>query len=586
LYLIFIFLSFFLSARSFAATDETVITLPRAQFSGNATFETLNDDTFVPTEKTSLTNDRASTLDNFKFETPYALQDLGYPGGQTGINIGGRSIEDTQVTTLGIPLNLPEGGGADFAFFPVFLWNEVDIRQTTSSAGFAPSASSGQVEFIPWTRASLVNPATPSTIARAGITYDHDSQAYSFGVKHDDYALLIGTTTGLLTGPSGEASYLVMQNSTGHIFFHVIATDETANSPGSDTLKTPGATLENWRVLPVLETGFHLARGLELQTTAYADINSLNYIDPNTPANSSDTRTHQFGLENAIVKGVDTLALSARFVDFTGASFGELHDFPVYAGLTHEIFLSNESSMKITANGTYENNEGVAPGGKVSFKFASSEKTYPFAEVNTVAKMPTLVDRYSSYGDFFHGNPGLKPERVYAALYGYRYENDHRLFVSTLKGEYRLGIQVATPDYTSVVNGGNAYLFSLNEEASTAFYKWLDANTSALFTYSKLMDSSFSYPDLPYATLTAGLVAHSHEQFAIGAHTRLVGTSAGAGGRQHLGYALFDTEFQYRILKELLLKGGIDNVFNSDGQAILDYTLEGRTYFASLNASF
>ena len=469
-------LNLFSPHRAFAQSD-IVITLPKAQFTGSATFETLNQDTFVPVTKTPISADRASTIDQFKFETPYSIEDNGFPGGETGVRIGGRSIEDTQVTTLGIPLNAPEGLGANFAFFPNYLWDSVSVSPTTSSSGFAPSASSGRVEFSPWTRSQLISQKFNSAPSRVTASYDHDSQTYSLATRQDSYAILVGASTGLIDGVSGALSASLMQNKDGHIFLHVIATDETANSPGSLAFPTPLASLLNWRVMPVLETEFHLDNDFELESTAFGDLSSLVYTNPGPIGGNSDTRTNQFGIENALTQGTNTLAVSARYVTYSGATADALHDLPLYSAFTHEFFLSNESSLKTTLNGTYENNSGVAPGGKASFKFASSEKTYPFAEVNTVAKLPTLIDRYAVFGTY-HGNPNLEPERVYAVLGGYRFENNHFVSTSILKGEYRLGIQVATSDYNSIINDGNAYLLSFTEEVATPVFFWLDSHAS------------------------------------------------------------------------------------------------------------
>ena len=566
------------------ASDATVV-LPKAQFTGESTFETLNQDTFVPAMKTDLNGERSTTEDTIKWTNPYPLQDYGYPGGASGVNVGGRSIEDTQVTTMGVPLNLPQGGGADFSVFPSFLWDQVTISQVTSSSGFAPSAASGHVDFSPWTRERLLDHQNRDYTARATVSYDHDSQTYSLGATEGNYSVLVGASTGEISGLAGEASAILYNSGSGHILAHIIGSNERAVSPGSLLFPTPGADLKSWRLIPVIESSFKLNSDLQIQTTAFADLSSLTDEDPNT-SNDSDTRTQQFGIENVVVSGLNTLAISTRYVRFLGATYGTLHEVPLFAGYTRDVFFSDATSMKASINGTYLASTGFYPGGRVSFKFAASEKNYPFAEVNAVAKMPTLVDRYANYGSFFVGNPNLKPERVYAALGGYRFEENHIVSTSTLKGEYRTGVQVATPDETSVMNGGDAYLFSFTEEASDPVLRWLDIRSSLLFTYSKLNDSGFSYPDLPFATATAGVRGHYHELWSVETDARLVGVSAGPNGRNHLDYALFDLVVSYQPLKNLRIDAGLDNIFSSDAQAVLDYPLEGRRFFASLNTTF
>jgi outer membrane receptor protein involved in Fe transport len=586
------YLLFFLISTSHLAnadTAETVVVSPKTEFTGEASFETLNQDTFIPTDRTSLSGDHATTVDTIKWNNPYPLVDYGYPGGASGVNVGGRSIEDTQVTTLGVPLNLPQGGGADFSIFPSFLWDQVTISEVTSSAGFAPSAASGHVDFSPWTREQIMDqknddPKDASVHARATLSYDHDSQTYSLGAATSNYSALVGAITGEISGVAGETSALVFKNGSGHILAHIIGSEERVYSPGSLRFPTPGAYLKTWRLIPVVESSYKLSDGLQIQTTAYADLSQLIDQDPNLE-NDSDTRTNQFGVENVLVNGSNTLAISARYVEFLGASYGALHEVPLFVAYTRDVSFSESTSLKASVNGTELASTGFYPGARASFKFASSEKSYPFAELNTIAKMPTLVDRYANYGGYFFGNPNLKPERVFAALGGYRFQSGRLQNTTTFKSEYRTGIQVANPDETSVVNGGDAYLFSLNESASDSILSWLDARGTALFTYSKLKDSGFSYPDLPYATATSGLRAHFQESYSLEADARLVGVSAGPNGRNHPDYALFDLVASYQPTKNIRIDAGLDNIFSADAQAVLDYPLEGRRFFASLNAS-
>jgi outer membrane receptor protein involved in Fe transport len=235
---------------------------------------------------------------------------------------------------------------------------------------------------------------------------------------------------------------------------------------------------------------------------------------------------------------------------------------------------------------TYLQNTGVYPAGKASFKFAQSETNYPFAELNTVAKMPTLVDRFGDYGVFFHGNSALKPERVYAVLFGYKAEVNHFESTTTLKGEYRNSIQIPTPSQTSIRNGGDAYLMSLKEDIKYPVLKWLEGQGNLLLTNSRLMDSGFTYPDLPYLTAIFGLFVHYHKQMGLAFHSRFVGNSTASGGGVHPAYALLDTEISYAFEPDLVLKVGVDNFTDATAQAVLDYPLPGRRYFASLSAVF
>lgn len=581
-FLLFILLLFLVC--TFAQAQSSDITLiPKVNYFGLATFETINDDTDVPATQTKISGEHATTNDSLKWDTAYPLRSNGYPTGAIGVNVGGRSAEDTQVTTLGVPLNLPQGGGADFSAFPAYLWDSVTLAPTTSGAGFAPSASVGHVDFMPWTRASLRDQKL-GLLSRATVSYDHDSQTYSLAHKEGPLAMVIGASTGLQRGFAGMVSGEIIKSNSSQVLIHFIGTDQTGDTPGSLTFRTPGATEHTKRYIPVIETGFKLGEGFEYQSTAFADLSHLQFNDP-ANASNSQTNTEQYGIENALVHGSDTFALSARYVRFNGASYGALHDFPGYAAFTHEWLLSDEVSLKGSINGTHTDGRSIAPGARLSAKFAASEKTYSYSEMNTVAKLPNLIDRYAQYPSFgFHGNPDLNPERVYAALVGYRYEQDSRVILTQLKAEYRKSIQILSPDSTTVINGGDAYLITLSHEFHAPLTNYIDAHYAGFFTYSKLKDLNTSYPDLPFATAVLGLRGHYRDDYSMSANGRLVGVSAGPGGRAHDAYTLFEVEAAYQISKGVRVLGGIDNLFGSQGQAVLDYPVEGRRFFAALTA--
>ena len=221
--MIIAFLLFF-SHSVYAAESGTLI--PQVEFTGSATFETLNDDTYVPTTHLPFSAGRAGTLDDLKWKTPYPVQNYGYPSGASGINLGGRSIEDTQVTTLGVPLNLPQGGGADFSFFPGFLWKEAILSASTSSSGFSPSAASGRLEFIPWTRAKLLDPGGLKNPYRLTAEVDRDLQTYSMASAQKEVAVVAGATTGRMQGVAGGFSYYLLRRPGSHLILHALGSSQ------------------------------------------------------------------------------------------------------------------------------------------------------------------------------------------------------------------------------------------------------------------------------------------------------------------------------------------------------------------------
>jgi hypothetical protein len=74
----------------------------------------------------------------------------------------GRSVEDTNVQTLGVPLNLPQGGGFDFSTFPQFFWASYRFQAGAGLGAYDPRAVSGTLTLTPWTYETL-------SLERAGI---------------------------------------------------------------------------------------------------------------------------------------------------------------------------------------------------------------------------------------------------------------------------------------------------------------------------------------------------------------------------------------------------------------------------------
>ena len=581
-------LSFFMPLGAFGSEgSEAVVTLPPVEFTGKASFETLNQNSFIPSSFSQYSSDRNTALQGFKWETPYSLQDYGTLSGPSGVNVGGRSIEDTQVTTLGVPLNYPQGGGADFSALPSFLWDHAVVTPTTSSAGFAPGAASGHVEFIPWTRARLLDRKNQNELSRATGSYDVDSQSFSLGTRHDRFALLAGASTGRLDGISGSMSVMVHQNESHQMLAHLIGTDTKAESPGSLHYPTPQTKLRTARIIPVVESDFRFDKNLEVQSTVFADLSKFEYQNPNQV--SAPTRTTQYGLENALIFGSDTLAFSTRFIQFRGSLFGDLHEWPAYLGVTHEFLLPKFSSLKVTADGTALAGTGIHPGGRLSLRSGESEKTYAFYEFNTIAKMPSLIDRFGVYPanpnfPTYHGNPNLSPERVYALLLGFRLDDGELMNTETVKFEYRKNILISTADYNSMMNAGDAYLISLNNEFQKTIFKGFSFHSNTLLTYSRLRSSTFGYPDVPLISEVAGVQSKLSELILLATHARLIGISTASGGGVHPAYALFDAETNLSFSNTIHLKLGIDNLFDSLAQAKLDYPLPGRRFFASFSA--
>ncbi len=579
-----------LSASALAETAATPI--PTVQFTGSATFETLRDDTYVPSENIELDPSRASTQDALKWDTNFPLINFGYPAGEIGVNLGGRSSTDTQVTTMGVPLNLPQGGGADFSFFPGFLWKSARITPTVSSAGFTPQAASGTIEFLPWTREMLRNQGSAQN-NRFTVSADRDIQSFSLATRQEDVAILIGTTTGKQIGPAGEFSYDLLHKPGHDILFHVIASEQTG-----DVINFPATPQEKKitnRVIPVLESHQDLGSNWAVENTLYGDIEELRLQDPTPGAFNTYTRAEQYGIENAIVHGADTLALSARYTLLNNhGSAQDVHEWPLFAALTHDFFPNDSVSVKATVNGTYVRDTGFYPGGKLSTKFSADPRAYPFAELNVIQKMPSLVDRFGVfldpvYGNFY-GNPNLKPEHVYNAIFGYAYAGNPVHSITTLKAEYRTQTQVSeTTDAqfdSTVINAGNAYLFSAEQEFDYQFSSVFTLNSRTTLTYSKLKDNGYPYPDLPYMSEGVIFQIKPTRKLSFESQGKLMGQSTTYQGGDHPAYVLFGQNISWYPTDRFSFTGGMDNIFDNHAQVVVGFPIEGRIVYLSMQATF
>ncbi|MBC7397176.1 MAG: TonB-dependent receptor [Bdellovibrionales bacterium] len=571
-----------LGANSFAAESE--VTLPRVEFSGSATFETLNNDTYVPSSRTRFSKDRSNTLDDFKWTNPYPAQNYGYPSGASGVNLGGRSVDDTQVTSLGVPLNLPQGGGGDLSFFPSFLWDEVILSPSTSSSGFSPSAASGHLELVPWTRARLVDPRGIKLNSRATLSVDRDLQTYSLASAKEDVAMVAGVLLGRSQGYAGELSYYLLKKPGSHLILHALGTNQKGDSPGSRSYPSPQASKDVWRLIPVIESHQELESGSIIESTLFADFQELSFNDPGPGGSFSNTHTQQYGIENALLSGPYTFALSGRHVRFQSTSFDDVNEWPLYAAATRDFYASDDLSLKVTLNSTYLSKIGLYPGGKVSAKFAADPKTFPFAEISTIAKMPTLTARYYRFGNSYQGNPNLKPEKVHALLFGFQHENARVKSTTTFKAEYRNAIQVSSG--TTTLNQGDAYLLSLQKELSFHLLDWITLSSHTLLTGSRLKDSRFSYPDLPFFTEVGGLRFDPSDLWSLETNARYTGPSITSTGAFHEPYTLAAISATYHFDQNIHATLGLDNVFNSNAEAVVDYPLPGRIVYSSIQASF
>jgi hypothetical protein len=569
----------------FAESSKTEVRLDTITVSADSSFDSLSEESYVPTKKINFEQNRSGTLDSIMKNEVFPSANYGYPSGATGVNLSGRTIDDTQVFTLGVPLNLPQGGGADFSFFPAYLWSSAIISPTLSPAGFSPQAASGSIQLKPWTREAVrdFNPNSPGS--RATIAYDRNLQTYSLATRLENMAVLAGMSTGLQKGPAAEFSYYLLRTSHNHLLLHFIGSSQEGNSFGSRTNPTPNTIKKTWRVIPVVESHQRLGAEFAIESTLYADLQELLYQDPAFP---SDTRTQQYGLENAILYRNYTLALSGRYINYVSNPQSN-HEWPILGSLTGEYALSSQGTLKLTAGGDYLNTAGGFYAlGRATYKYQMDANQFWFAEASTTPKLPTLVARFYPNDGFFVGNPNLQPECVNAILLGHDFSDGRFGNTLTLKGEYRSNVQINQNG--TVQNAGNAYLTSLKDDVKWKALPFMEWNASTLLTYSQLKNTNDPYPSLPYFSQLLGVKLIRGDLGDLNLLGRYIGKSRAATfagpSTNHPDYFLMDTWLNYHLTQDVILTAGIDNVFDTHPEVVYNYPLPGRVAYLSAQARF
>ncbi len=555
------------SMETHAETSE--FRLPPVTITGDASFEMLRRETYLPSIQVPLDAAPGAVLDSLSRFSLFPPQNYGYPAGASGLSLGGRSIEDTQVTTLGVPLNLPQGGGPDLSTFPGFLWSEALVGSSTGSAGFSPSAAAGSIELVPWTRSRITENSGPDS--RFTSSADRQLQTLSIGTRKDTIAMLAGVSSGMLRGPSGSLSYEFMRSSIHRSRFHILGSDLEGDVPG-------GGIKRSRRILPVLETRTLIAQGTALASTAFADLTDLY-----------GNRSEQFGIENSLTSGPWLLSFSARHIHFRNE--GEYREWPLHAGVSREFGQRGKMRVRAGIDAVRVEDTGVEPGGRVSIRWNTRGPLTPVLELSSIAKMPTLSARryVLDTGSYrYRGNPGLLPERVWSGVLAVDQVGSNFQSRWTLKSELRNDAQINTsgrPENTTL-NAGNAMLFSAQADARFVLSPAWTLRSGALLSWSRLDATGLAYPDLPPFAWNGGLEIGLGDEFKLETDARYLGDSTAFDGSAHPAYFLVDQQIRWFPAQDLELRAGVINLFDERAQMVVGFPLPGRLIRASVSAGF
>lgn len=565
------------------------ITLPTIEVEASSSFETLNQESSLIPQKQKVRPTRTSPLRKLSRKLLMPVADSGYPVGANGVRVGGLNQDDTQVSTLGIPLSLPQGGGADLSLFPSFLWSEINIRSTPTTGGFSASSSSGSVELQLWTRDQVLRQKRPEFDSRVTASWDRQVQTLSVATQKPGIAINAGMNLGLQEGPAGSLSYEFLRTPRSHARLHLLGSEQKGASLGSKSSPTPLATRDYFRWMPVVEVELRAEQNSALRLTGFADVSGIQFKNPQSTTSNTRSRTEQYGLETAWSLPAQsfqqtTIQASARFQRFrldsaTATHVSAADEFPWLAGITTEWFDWNlKSNLQIQGN----NRIGLAPGGRVGWSQKSDNATSNL-EFYTTGRLPTIQDRYYLLPGIYQGNPNLKPERVYALVFQ-RLQNPgtlrHRL---EAKLEGRNGVVVPTGN--SLTNDGTAALGAVENEWALQITPSFTAQAAALVTASRVFKRGAPYPSLPLLSARGSFEYQFSDELKAEWTHRYQGPSVAFDRSFHVPYYLMDLEIDFALSRQLQLQLALEDLLDVRAEIVQGFQQPGRMAILSLQAS-
>jgi hypothetical protein len=524
-------------------------------------------------------------------DLPIPITDYGVPGVTTQVRGLGRTVEDTNVQALGIPLNPPQGGGFDYSTFPQFLWSGYSFQVGPSRGAYDPQAVSGTMTLTPWTSQALDQKENGEHVV-AGLADSLTETAAA--AKYDNAALLFGWSTGNASGPTGSFSARVFKNDEIDTKVHLLATDLTSISPGSTQFPTPNATTKNARYIPIVENDVHFTDAETLKSSIYYDRDYLRY---DNGSYSTNDRAEQFGTENALILGDTILGFSARRQTYRETDFEAPAQEILHAQAAH-TWHARALTFDASLDGDYLSAAGIHPGGSAGARIDLTPGAGMYARVSYTERFPSLLARY--YQDqFFIPNPHLTNETVETGIVG---ADGHWDAIDTelqLVTEWRQNAQITVPyqgsSYVSTTeNVGNVQSLSVIYRISDTITPWFTTGDSIRLADSRIQASGEMIPYDPHVTNLLRFNFHEKgtaPRSSAEAVFRALSRAQDGFGGSVPGYLLTDLQFEERIgdygwIRELRLQGRIEDLFNRQLEVIAGYPWTGRQVAVSVVGNF
>ena len=558
--------------------------------------DSLAEDPIVPSRsaKTGLSSGSGSVSQNLEDDLPYSVTDPGRPGGLSQFRGLGDRAEDTNVQTLGIPLNYPQGGGFDFSSFPQFFWSDYRFALTPSLAALDPSASSGTMLLTPWT-AQAISSVEPAPGRWSALYAGEDLQQFSVGAKYQDrVALLAGYSFSLAQGPTGAASVKVYESDRLDVRFHLLATSIDSTLYNFSSGVSPTQTTN--RVIPVAQANWTPKPDVLIKSSVFYDNTFIRYDDISNNYSTRD-RAQQVGIENATFWGDWKFGMGARRVYYGGSAFYAPTENVANLLLVRTLSLDESGGGRFlidpSIQGVYVTNFGMDPQASLGLRQEWLDGAAAvFFRWSYSRRFPSLADRYYSVPGFgsipgILGNPSLSAETDLTYIAGV--EGKSGIWSGSLQGYYQIrdNAEVITAVQGGAnleqLNLGQARIASLTATGSAQVMPSARLRDTLAWTHSRVDMISSPFPYVPNLVNISGVDFEPLARLTLTANLRTQTSeyvSSTAGSLQ--GVAFVDVQASYEFRSGIQMIGRAENVTGDPLVLSQGYPPKGRVLTISL----
>ena len=565
---------------------------------GDLPVEELAGDLIVPSQQNPIeANSSAGGIaESLQRQIPLPLLEASTPGGTTQIRALGRSAEDVNVQTLGVPLNGPQGGGFDLSTFPQYFWTDYQFQLTPSVGGFDPRGAAGTLTLTPWTSRSLSeiqqtqNRQLSSKFRATGLYSTRNLRQYSAGVStrmggSGGLALLLGNSDGQARGPSGSFSFADDLGKM-RISVHLLATQLEVDVSGPTNFPTPQAIQKTRRLIPLLQLEVPLdSTGNEssLKTSLYFDSARIHFQDADSAHFTNfKSQASQIGTENVLLLGNWRFDVSARTLKYSTKDEYGIGSFQAPQENIFSLQVSRLTQVRsIVLDPSLQwvtvEREGARAGASLGVRHEwSNGQQALFSRVGISHRFPSLVDRYFTT-TYYQGNPNLPVEADWTAVAGWEAKN--AMMENTLLGYFQWRDHARMDLPTTVVDGGNAKVVALLYTFAARPLPYIEISNGVSVSRSWLQSTGQEFPYLPRILDTLSLSVLENPEvpkYRLGVHARFsssaqTGTQTGSSNGQVDGYGVWGLSMSVEIIRGAQLTARADNLLDSAYQTIQNY---------------